>query len=77
MDKERERIRKRVFDRPKEVAQEPPQGVSNIEANPEINPKLLAMFPSGRIEKLMEKEARRYKASLEKKWRNYLESVSR
>jgi len=77
MDEEREKIRRKIYGKPKGVVHESPQGVDSIEVNFEVNPRLLRMFPPGRIKKLMEKEARRYKAALEKKWRNYLAAVNR
>lgn len=71
MDKERERIKREIFGKPKEVVQEQPD-TSN-----EINPGLLRMFPPERLKKIMEREARRYKQALEKKWNNWLKAVSK
>lgn len=78
MDKERERLRKKIFHKPKDTPQESSQEVGNSNAiNPEINPALLKMFPPERIKRLMEKEARRYKAALEKKWDRWLKAVNK
>ena len=72
---ERERIRKEIFDKPGEVVQEQ-SDVSN-ETNPEINPKLLKLFPPERIKRIQEKELRKYKAAQDKKWSKWLASVSK
>lgn len=71
MDEEAKRIKREIFGKPKEVEQKQPSPTT------EINPGLLKMFPKERIERIMKKEARRYKAALEKKWRKWLEAVSR
>lgn len=72
MDNERERIRREIYDKPKETTQKQSDGVESTE----INPELLKMFPPERLEKIKEKELRKYKAAQDKKWRKYLESVS-
>lgn len=75
MDREKIRkIRREIYGKPKEIVREQPNIVP--EDNPEINPGLLKMFPPERIKKLMVKEARRYKASLEKKWDRWLKAVN-
>ena len=71
MDEKTKRIKREIFGKPKEVEQEQPN------TSDEINPGLLKMFPQKRIERIMKKEARRYKAALEKKWRKWMEAVSR
>ena len=79
MDREKiEEIRREIFHKPKDTPQESSkEGTHTTENNPEINPELLKMFPPKRIEKLMEKEARRYKNALRKKWDRWLEAVSK
>lgn len=77
MDKERERIRKEIFDKPKEVVQEPPKEDNGTEINPDINPGLLKMFPPERLDRIMKKEARKYKDALKKKWGNWFRAVSK
>ncbi len=77
MNKEREEIRKEIFGKPKkEVVSGQSENNPTTEANPEINPNLLKMFPPERIERIKKKELRRYKAAQDRKWRNYLESVN-
>jgi hypothetical protein len=39
--------------------------------------ELAKMFPPERIEQIKKKELRRYKVAQDKKWRNWLEAVSR
>lgn len=75
MDKERERIRKEIFDKPGGVASEQ-SNIANGD-NPEINPGLLRLFPPKRLARIMEKEARKYKQALKKKWSRWLESMSK
>lgn len=78
MDIERERIRKEIFDKSDTEPKEQTIIPRNIlEEQPEINPELLKMFPPERLERIKKKELRKYKASQGKKWRNYLESVSK
>ena len=76
MNRERERIRRIIFNKPRKVILENTK-TPNEMIEPEINPELLKMFPPERIKKLMEKESRRHKNALEKKWRNYLEAVNK
>lgn len=76
MNRERERIRKEVFDKPKKVI----QGYSDapgVAMKSEVNPELLKLFPPERIKRIMTKELRRYKQALEKKWANWFEAVSK
>ena len=73
MDKEREKIREEIFGKPKEAEQKQPGEVER----PDVNPGLLRMFPPDRLKKTMEKEARKYKQALEKKWSRWFESVSK
>lgn len=77
MNRERERVRRKIYGKPEGKAQKSPQEVDNTNVNSEVNPRLLRMFPPERIKRIMEKEARRYKASLEKKWSNWFSSVSK
>lgn len=77
MNKEREKIRKEIFDKPKDVAQGQSSTPSDIEDNPEINSELLKRFPPERLKKIMAKEARRYQLALKKKWSRWFESVSK
>lgn len=65
--------RQKVYGKPEQVTQEQP----SIGVNPEVNPGLLRMFPPERLERIMKKEARRYKAALRKKWDHWLEAVSK
>ncbi len=71
MDKERERIKREIFGNPKVIIQEQPK------APDEVNPKLLRMFPPERVERIMRKEARKYKEALKKKWDNWFRAVSK
>lgn len=73
MNKERERIRKEIFDRPKEEIRRPPDGGEDSD----INPKLLKMFPPERLERIMRKELRKYGMALKKKWDNWFKAVSK
>lgn len=79
MNGERERIRKEVFDKPKDKTQEQPDISSgnSIEINSNINPGLLKMFPKERLDRIKKKELRKYESSQEKKWSKWLESVSK
>lgn len=72
MDEETERIKKEIFGGAKEVVQEQ----SNTPSG-EINPELLKLFPPERIKRIMEKEARKYKHALRKKWSRWMESMSK
>ena len=42
-----------------------------------VEAKLLALFPKGRIEAIKRRELRGYRRKQDKKWRNWLEAVSR
>ena len=44
---------------------------------PEVNPKLREMFPPERVERIKKKELRRFREAQDKKWRNWLEEVSK
>lgn len=77
MDKERERIRREIYDKPKDKAQEQADISSEIEVGPEVNPKLLAMFPPKRLARIMKRELRRYQQKQSLKWSRWLESMSK
>lgn len=81
MDNERERIRREIFDKPKEVIQEQPsipvEGSRDIEIGPEVNPELLKMFPPKRLARIMKRELRRYGQAQKKKWSRWFEAVSK
>lgn len=77
MDEETKRIKREIFGKPKEVVQGQPDIVNDIEVAFEVSPELLKRFPPERLKKIMAKEARRYQSALRKKWRNWLESMSR
>lgn len=72
MNKERERIKREIFGKSKEVIREP-----SIEVNPEVNPKLLAMFPPKRLARIMKRELRRYQQAQKKKWDKWFQAVSK
>lgn len=76
MNERTKRIKREIFGKPKNVTQGQPN-VSGEVTEPEINPELLRMFPPERLERIKKKELRKYKAAQGKKWRNYMESVSK
>lgn len=49
------------------------QGQSNI---PGVSPALLKLFPPEKIERIKKKSLRKFAASQDKQWRNFLEAVS-
>lgn len=65
--------RQKIHDESEQVAQEQP----DIAIDPEVNPKLLRLFPPERLKKIMAKELRRFRIAQGKKWRNWFTSVSR
>ena len=67
--------RQRVQPKPEGVVQGEPD--ISREDNPEIDPKLLAMFPPKRLAGIMKRELRRYQQAQTKKWKKWLEAVSR
>lgn len=69
-----DKIKREVFT--DKETKENSQGNTSID-NPEINPELLKMFPPERMEKIKRRELRRYKQAQEKKWKNWMESVSK
>lgn len=78
MDKDRERIRQEIFGKHEEnVAHEQSEGNGISEISSGVNPGLLRMFPPRRLKRIMEKEARKYKQALEKKWANWFGAVSK
>lgn len=77
MDEETKRIKREIFSKPKEVTQGRPKSLNNEVVGPDISPELLRMFPPERLQKIKAKELRKYKAAQNKKWRNYLESISK
>lgn len=74
MNEEREKIRRQIFGKP---TQGQPNAPGEVEVNPDVNPELLKMFSPERLERIKKKELRKYKAALEKKWRNWFTSVSK
>ncbi len=76
MDEEAKRIKREIFSRPKKVIQKQSNTSSEV-MEPVISPGLLKMFPKERLERIKKKELRKYKAAQDKKWRNYLGSVSK
>jgi len=77
MDKETERIKREIFGKPREDNTSQQHGSPSVGTEGEINPELLRMFPPERIERIKKKELRKYKNAQDKKWRNYLDSVSK
>lgn len=70
-NQEKERLRHEIFDRPVK------QGGSNTSIASSISPDLLRLFPPARLERIKRKELRKFEAAQDKKWRNYLEAVSK
>jgi len=68
-DYEREKLRQEIFGNNK-VEQE--QG-----SNPSVNPGLLKLFPSARLERIKRRELRRFKQRQDVKWSHWLEAVSK
>lgn len=76
MDENVKRIRREIFGKAGKGVVQEQRNVPN-ESSPDINPELLKMFPPERVAKIKAKELQKYKAAQDKKWRNYLESVSK
>lgn len=81
MDEERERIKREIFGKPKEVAQEQPdvpgKDSVGIEIGPEVSPRLLSMFPPKRLKRIMTKELRRFQEKQKLKWSRWFRAVSK
>ena len=67
--------RQKIHSESEQMVQEQPDAPN--ETNPEINQELLKTFPPERIKRIQQKELRKYKAAQDKKWRKWLESVSK